>query len=189
MSDLTCRVMLLFLRLCTSSPKGALKTLVGPSPKKSMQRIRSNLQSAPERRFASFGVSRWNLKHEDVWHWAVSCTQTCTHLWMAHTLCTHEHMCVCSDSLNNNVLLPYWSSGYFSNIFNDVVLHFQRKSFTFKNKRCSSEFFPADQNHFDVTQAHFSSRSRWYSLPLEKDDNGLAECKFYYVSFSFSATS
>ena len=140
MSDLTCRVMLLFLRLCTSSPKGALKTFVGPSPKKSMQRVVSNLQSAPERRFASFGVSRWNLKHEDVALGGFMHADMHTPVDGTHPMHT-AHVCVCSDSLNNNVSLPYWSSGY----FNDVVLHFQRKSFTFKNKRCSSEFLPADQ--------------------------------------------
>ena len=161
-----------FLETLCFFPKGSFKNfLLGHLPKKACKESAPTYNRRPNAG-SHLLVSQGGIWSTKMWHWAVSCTQTCTHLWMAHTLCTHKHMCVCSDSLNNNVLLPYWSSGYFSNIFNDVVLHFQRKSFTFKNKRCSSEFFPADQNHFDVTQAHFS---RWCSLPLEKDDNGLAE--------------
>ena len=115
MSDLTCRVMLLFLKLCTSSPKGALKTFCWAISQK--KHAKNPLQPTigartPVRIFwcrlkveseaRRCGTGRFHARRHA--HTPVDGT---------HPMHTQAHVCVCSDSLNNNVLLPYWSSGYF----------------------------------------------------------------------------
>ena len=101
-----------------------------------------------------------------------------------HPMHTQAHVCVCSDSLNNNVLLPYWSSGYFSNIYAPSSCTFRENPLLLKISAAPPNSSLLTKTTSTLPRLIFQAVQDGILCHLEKDDNGLAECKFYYDIFS-----
>ena len=86
-----------FLETLYFFPKGSFKNfLLGHLPKKACKESAPTYNRRPNAGSHLLVSSQGGIWSTKMWHWAVSCTQTCAHTCGWHTPYAHTSTCVCA---------------------------------------------------------------------------------------------